>query len=83
MFLLRCCRKSNNDELLVKSNINEVIEMVYQIYRHGLKFTRYELPLICKYDFNQTDTLRPEMVNNFFYYLLKTHEKRDAIREAL
>jgi lipoprotein NlpI len=83
MFLFRCCRKTNEDELLVKSNINEVIEIVYQIQRHGLRFTKYELPHICRYDFTQNDTLRPEMVNYFFYYLIKTHERRDYIRDAL
>lgn len=57
--------------------------MAYQIHRHGIKFHKYELPHICKYDFTQTDTLRPEIVNYFFYYLLKTHERRDSIRDAL
>lgn len=45
--------------------------MMYQVLRHNITFNKYQLPLICRYDFSQKDSLNPECVNYFFYYLLK------------
>lgn len=58
--------------------------MTYQVLRHNIAFNKYQLPLICRYDFSQKDSLSPECVNYFFYYLLKNqHESKEAVRQAL
>ena len=76
------CTKNEKGELIVKYNINGVVEIMYQVYRHRLKLLRY--PLVCRYNFDQKETLEPEKVSLFFYYLKKnTHESKLDMKKAL
>ena len=49
------CSKNEKGDLLIKYNINGVTQIMYQVHRHHLKIPKP--PLICKYNFDQKDTL--------------------------
>ena len=65
-------------------HINSVVEMMYQVLRHNIKLQKSQMPLICRYDFSKKESINPENLSYFFYYLAKTqHESRQDVKGAL
>jgi hypothetical protein len=66
---LNNCSEEVGGKRVITKHINSVIELMYQIQRHELPIPKTKVPSLLGYNFDQKQTIGPEVVSYLFSYL--------------